>query len=165
MAYGSEMTLLPRQQLTTIALLTVLTAAGCSGLDTLDERTLRSADALWRTEGPESYRVMLQVSGTRVDEGIFEVRVTDGSVVDITMNGNPVTSERAGDYSIEGLFGILEQELALAEDPRLLGAPAGYQAYLLARFDPDTGRLEHYRRSVGGASNSIDIEVLEFEAD
>jgi hypothetical protein len=33
----------------------------------------------------------------------------------------------------------------------------------MASFDRDTGALKHYRRSVGGISNSIDIEVLEFK--
>jgi hypothetical protein len=50
----------------------------------------------------------------------------------------------------------------LAQKPSLLGAPEGYSAYLMASFDGETGALKHYRRSVGGISNSIDIEVLEF---
>ena len=51
----------------------------------------------------------------------------------------------------------------LAKNGVLLGAQPGYSVYLMARFDSRTGGLIHFRRSVGGISNSIDIEVLKFE--
>ena len=62
-----------------------------------------------------------------------------------------------------GLFKTLHQELDLAKNPALLGAPEGYSAYPMARFDEQTGRLMQYRRTVGGTSNTIDIRVAEFE--
>jgi hypothetical protein len=65
---------------------------------------------------------------------------------------------------MEGLFHMLEQELGLAERPVVLGAPEGYSLYLNARFDDLTGRLVRYRRIVGGTSNSVDINVVTFEA-
>ena len=64
---------------------------------------------------------------------------------------------------MDGLFQMLEQELGLAERPAMLGAPAGYAVYLTAKFDDATGRLIHYRRIVGGTSNSIDINVVRYE--
>jgi len=47
----------------------------------------------------------------------------------------------------------------------MLGAPEGYAVYTNARFDDTTGRLIRYRRTVGGTSNSIEINVLEFQPD
>jgi hypothetical protein len=66
------------------------------------------------------------------------------------------------DYSMEGLFHMLVQELGLSEKPTMLGAPPGYSVYITARFDDTTGRLVHYRRIVGGTSNSIDVNVVEY---
>ena len=42
---------------------------------------------------------------------------------------------------MDGLFRILHQEMGLAEKPNLLGAPEGYAAYPMARFDEQSGRL------------------------
>jgi len=64
---------------------------------------------------------------------------------------------------MNGLFHMIEQELGLAERPAMLGAPEGYAVYLTAKFDDATGRLLHYRRIVGGTSNSIDINVVRYE--
>ena len=63
---------------------------------------------------------------------------------------------------MDGLFHMLGQELGLAERPAMLGAPEGYSVYLTARFDETNGRLVRYRRIVGGASNSIEVKVVEF---
>ena len=65
---------------------------------------------------------------------------------------------------MEGLFKIIRQEMDLAKNSALLGAQPGYSVYLMARFDNRTGGLVQYRRAVGGISNSIDIQVLTFEA-
>ena len=45
----------------------------------------------------------------------------------------------------------------------MLGAPEGYAVYVTAKFDDTTGRLLHYRRSVGGTANSIDINVVGYQ--
>ncbi len=138
---------------------------GCSGLDTLTGPVLDDAERRWAAHRPGSYRMVLEIGGQRVESGRYEVFVFQGAVRRMTFDGIEVAPDRSDDYSIHGLFRTLRQELALSEDPRQLGAPAGYAAYLMARFHPETGRLEHYRRTVGGASNNVDIEVVEFEAD
>lgn len=149
----------------TIVLTLCFAAAACSGLDPLTEDRLDDAEQRWFSNAPDGYRVVLEVSGERVNAGRFEVWVRGDDVLKITLDGEPIAPERAEDYSIAGLFGILRQELALAEDPQVLGAPEGYAVHLLARFHPETGRLEQYRRSVGGTSNNVRIEVVEFEPE
>ena len=155
-----------RRSLTTCKLLLCsLFVTGCSQLEPLTESKLSTAERLWQSNAPSLYRAVIEISGERVEAGTFEILVRSGEVIGITLNDQAVLPGRSDDYSINGLFGILRQELALAEEPSLLGAPRGYEAYLLVRFDSETGRLEHYRRTVGGAASSINIEVVAFEFD
>ena len=103
------------------------------------------------------------MSGDRVETGRFEVTVRGGQIESLRRNGLVIRANAGQDYSMDGLFRILHQEMGLVEKPALLGAPEGYSAYPMARFDDKTGRLIEYRRTVGGTSNTIDIRVLEFK--
>ena len=109
-----------------------------------------------------AYHLVVEMSGDRVETGKFEVMVRDGEVVSLRRNGLIITPGSGQDYSMDGLFRMLMQEIGLSEKPALLGAPVGYAAYLQVRFDPENGRLIRYRRSVGGTSNGIDVKVLEY---
>jgi len=136
----------------------------CSGLNTLTPAMLEEAEQRWNTAKPASYSLKVAMQGDRVERGEFDVTVKDNVVTSLKRNGAEVKSVAAGqDYSIDGLFKIVHEEMDLAQNPSVWGAPEGYSAYLMASFDRDTGALKHYRRSVGGISNSIDIEVLEFK--
>ncbi len=137
--------------------------AGCSGFEVLTEQSLQEAATRWDANGPGLYRVIIEMKGGRVEAGVFDSLVRAGHVVSLRRNGQVILPDRAEDYSIRGLFRMLEQELALAQQPSLLGAPPGYAVHLLARFDPDNGRLERYRRTVTGVDNNIEIAILEFE--
>jgi hypothetical protein len=132
-------------------------------MDVLTPEALQDAEGKWRSSKPEFYRLVVEMEGDRVEAGRFEVLVRGGSVVSLRRNDQPMIPERGQDYSMDGLFRMLRQELGLTEKPALLGAPPGFGAYLMANFDPDNGRLIQYRRTVGGASNTIDIRVIEFE--
>ena len=134
----------------------------CSGLSTLTLPALDEAQAKWNAGKPASYRLVVSMEGDRVERGEFDVEVQNGIVTSLKRNGEVVTPTEAQDYSMEGLFKIIREEMDLAKNPALFGAPAGYSAYLMARFST-TGGLQHYRRAVGGISNSIDIQVLSFE--
>ena len=139
-------------------------AVACSRLQPLTAEVLTQAENKWRGHRPEFYRIVIEMSGDRVQNGRFEVAVRGGQVVDLKRNGLVVRA--AGqDYSMDGLFHMLEQELGLAEHPASLGAPEGYSVYLNARFDEMTGRLIRYRRVVGGTSNSIEVNVVEFKTN
>jgi len=112
---------------------------------------------------PAAYRMAIEMSGDRVETGRFEIQVQSGQVISLRRNGLVIRPNEGQDYSMEGLFHMLEQELGLSEKPSLLGAPEGYAVYLNAKFDDASGRLLRYRRTVGGASNSIEIKVVEYE--
>jgi hypothetical protein len=114
---------------------------------------------------PDTYRLVIDMSGDRVETGKFEVQVRSNKVAGIRRNGATIAPNLGQDYSMEGLFHMLEQELGLAARPTMLGAPEGYAVYTNAIFDDTTGRLIRYRRTVGGTSNSVEINVLEFQPD
>jgi Family of unknown function (DUF6174) len=134
----------------------------CSRLPSLTVDTLTKAEATWKTSRPENYRLSVEMSGDRVETGRFEVTVRGSQIISLRRNGMEIRPNAGQDYSMDGLFHMLEQELGLAERPETLGAPEGYSVYVTARFDEMTGRLIRYRRIVGGAANSIDVHVLDF---
>ena len=140
-------------------------AVACGRLQPLTAEVLTQAENKWRTHGPESYRIVIEMSGDRVQNGRFEVTVRDGLAIELKRNGLVIPPTAGQDYSMAGLFHMLEQEIGLAERPATLGAPEGYSVYLNARFDEMTGRLIRYRRVVGGTSNSIEVNVVEFKTN
>ena len=145
-----------------LLLIVALMICGCSRLETLTPGLLDEAQQKWKTNEPASYRIVIDMSGDRVEAGRFEATIREGKVVSLRRNGLGITVGSGQDYSMEGLFQMLRQELGLAEKPALLGAPGGYSVYLQARFDDTTGQLVRYSRSVGGTSNAIEINVVEY---
>lgn len=135
----------------------------CSRLPPLTTGRLTEAEAKWREHQPNAYRLVIQMSGDRVETGRFDVSVVRGRVTSLRRNNLVIRPNAGQDYSMNGLFHMIEQELGLAEKPAMLGAPEGYSVYLNAKFDDATGRLVRYRRIVGGTSNSIDINIVTFE--
>ena len=137
-------------------------AAACGRLPALTPGILSQAEQKWDAHKPAAYRLVVEMSGDRVETGRFEVEVRSGKVLSLRRNGLVIAANSGQDYSMEGLFHVLAQELGLAEKPTMLGAPDGYLIYTTAKFDDATGRLIRYRRIVGGASNSIEVNVAEF---
>jgi hypothetical protein len=137
--------------------------AACSRLPPLTSDRLTEAEAKWKARQPNAYRLVIEMSGDRIETGHFDVSVTSGHIISLRRNSLVIRSNSGQDYSMEGLFHMLEQEIGLSERPATLGAPEGYSVYLSAKFDDMNGRLIRYRRIVGGTSNSIDVNVLTFE--
>ena len=145
------------------AILTFLFNLSCSRLSTLTSDVLTQSEDKWHASRPSSYRLTIEMKGDRVEKGRFDVSVQDSHVTSLKRNGRDVQPAEGQDYSMDGLFRMLHQEMDQAQRPMLLGAPEGYGAYLMARFDEQSGRLMEYRRTVGGTTNTIDIRVLEFQ--
>lgn len=146
-------------------LLAVLLAAStaCERLPALTPDVLGQAQQKWAAHKPGAYRLVVEMSGDRVETGRFEVEVRSSQVISLRRNGLVIPPNSGQDYSMEGLFHMLIQELGLAEKPSMLGAPPGYAIYTTAKFDDTTGRLVRYRRIVGGTSNSIEVNVVEYQ--
>ena len=149
-----------KKALLSIALLFL---TSCSGLGTLTPEMMDRAEKQWNSSKPASYRLVVTMGGDRLEKSEYDVDVENGVVIRLTRNGKTVNSFQGQDYSMDGLFRILREEIDLSSTPMKLGAPEGYTAYLMAEFDSASGRLLKYRRAVGGANNSIDIVVQSFE--
>ncbi|MCZ7679912.1 MAG: DUF6174 domain-containing protein [Sandaracinaceae bacterium] len=145
------------------AVCTLALLAACSGMEPLTGARLDAAEQRWRERGSESYRMVVRVSADRLEPVVHEVLVRGGEVAAVRSGGEPAPPERAADYSVPGLFELAREELHLLERPRRWRDAAG--ADLFARFDPETGRLERYRRTLGDARRYLLIEVLSYEAD
>jgi hypothetical protein len=141
----------------------LFSAAACSRLPTLTPQILTDAEQKWSKQRPNAYRLVVEMSGDRVEAGRFEVEVRGSETVSLRRNGLVIRPNAGQDYTMEGLFRMLKQELGLAEKPALLGAPPGYAIYVTAKFDEMSGRLMRYRRIVGGTSNSIEVNVVEYQ--
>jgi hypothetical protein len=140
----------------------LLLLLSCSRLPDLTPAALSDAEQKWNTHKPAFYRLVIEMSGDRVETGRFEIEVRGSQIVSVRRNGLVVSAKAGEDYTMEGLFRMLRQELSLAEKPAMLGAPAGYRIYTTAGFDETTGRLLGYRRIVGGTSNAIEIKMVEY---
>jgi Family of unknown function (DUF6174) len=142
----------------------LVASAACSRLPALTPEILSQAEQKWDSHKPDSYRLIIEMSGDRVETGRFEVEVRSGQTISLKRNGLVIPPTAGQDYTMEGLFHMLGQELGLAEKPATLGAAPGYAVYTTAKFDDTTGRLIRYRRIVGGTSNSIEVNVKEYAA-
>ena len=91
----------------------------------------QTADA-WQSKRPEYYRVVFDMSGDRVETGRFEVTVQGSEVISLRRNGKVILPGRGQDYSMDGLFRMLVQEVDLVQKPTLLGAPEGYSVYAMS---------------------------------
>jgi hypothetical protein len=145
-----------------------LLLAGCSSLgpppmEPLTARTLAEAEGRWDAHGADSYHVVVRVRAPRTTVAVYDVLVAGGRLVAIQRDGQAIRAEDAGhyDYSVSGLFTLLRDDLRLADVPRIGDTPP---LDLRARFEPDTGRLVRYRRTVGSARRRVlMLEVLEYQ--
>jgi hypothetical protein len=140
-------------------------SASCSRLTTLTPELLTQAEQKWSSHNPGSYHLVVEMSGDHVETGRFDVEVRGNQISSLRRNGLVIRPNTGQDYTMDGLFHMLAQELGLAEKPAMLGAPPGYSVYTTASFDESTGRLLRYRRIVGGTSNAIEVKVLEYGED
>lgn len=155
-----------------VPILALLGLSGCGGGVDVNTRSLTKARTLWDSAKIRDYDLEWTTSGER--DGHYLVFVRGGKVQAINAY---VPDPRAGKvreirvkpgdpsyYGVEGLFKIMEEELAQldgAENP--FGRPKGTQALL--RFVPDEtlGYPRWYRRDVVGSPQSLRLDVKRLE--
>ena len=148
------------------ALLLLLAACSDVGgpppLKALTESDLDAAEQRWAARGADSYHLAVKVKAIpRTDPVVYDVMVANGEVAGLERDGQVVTLAEAYDYSVQGLFHLLRDDLPLTEGPQVDNDPV---VDLQVRFDAVTGRLELYRRRVSTARrDTMTIEVLEYE--
>src|SRR4051794_17167470 len=115
----------------------------------LTPEQLRAAEDRWDKHGPADYDLVIEktfqssASDNPTTDRI-EVRVRNKSVVEASMNGRPLERRLWGEYDVPGWFGFVERFLQIDT------APSAPRTFRSAVFDPATGQLQHFRRSVSG---------------
>lgn len=132
-------------------------------MEALTPAMLAAAERRWEAQHVESYRLVVRVRAPRFTPAVYDVVVTEGRLVNVGRDGKALPPEEAGrhDFSVAGLFGLLREDLPLIGVHPVGTAPP---IDLRARFDPATGRLERYRRTVGTKRRRVLlVEVLAYE--
>ena len=126
-------------------------------METLTTECLETARAKWDRARIKDYDMTYEMAG-----GTYVARVRDGRIVSLTRDGQPTTSQRPEDYTVDGLFEILALELENLNDPRNPFGGDSQTTLLRVRFDPHHGYLQRYLRALGGTGRSHGIELLKF---
>jgi hypothetical protein len=148
------------------AIWTLLVLCGCGSGQDVSTRTLSAAKRLWAEKELRNYNLEWTSRGARQEH--YAVYVREGEVRSVR-SVDPAGAEfelHPADpsyFGINGLFRVIEEELAQALDDRPFGMPKGTR--LLQKWipDPDYGFPRQYRRDVMGAIKGLAIDVILFQ--
>lgn len=135
----------------------------CAKGSAFNEQDLKQARLRWQQNGFNSYYLTLEISGDKVETGVFVLKIKDGRISEATRNGVQLVKPDSF-YTIEGIFDFLENELELGQEPgRYFGAAPGARVYMRAHFDPQLGFPTRYLRAVTDTKHNITVEVKKLE--
>ncbi|HEX7446461.1 MAG TPA: DUF6174 domain-containing protein [Pirellulales bacterium] len=140
----------------------VIRARG-SALPPLTAEALQAAHDHWKRRGPEDYQMTVVVTGSQ--SSTYHVQVRGGAPIDVTQgDGLPVRRRATWQYwTVDGLFGVLDHDLQLIDDPaKGFGARPGSAVILRARFDADLGFPIEYERVILSPASQMRWMVKEF---
>ncbi|MCZ6507110.1 MAG: DUF6174 domain-containing protein [Acidobacteria bacterium] len=127
----------------------------------LTAERLAEAREKWRSAAVTDYSLEIRTEGSA--GALHEVEVRRGEVTAMTIGGAPASKSAWQYWSVDGLFGFLETELANAVDARRTYGVEPDSVVLRARFDRDHGAPELFLRHVMGTRQSIEWEITRFE--
>ena len=121
----------------------------------LTTEALAGARDRWAMAGIRDYDTSYRMHGS-----LCEVKVHDGIVVELEVDGQQSRSADWGSYSMVGLFDLLELELENMDDPH--GPFAGGTETIVARvrFNREHGYVERYLRAGGGLPQGATITII-----
>jgi hypothetical protein len=124
----------------------------------ISAEVLRAAQDRWTQAGIACYVIRYELNAD-----LYEVTVEERIVSAITVNGQPPRTTQLRNYTVEGLFRVLEMEVENLTDPA--GPFAAQRDRILARvrFNRELGYPERYLRSSAGVGRPASIRVLEFK--
>jgi hypothetical protein len=147
--------------------LATVALAGCQRGEEVTPESLREARRQWERAGVRDYNLQWKTSGARA--GQYRVFVRGGEVRSVRLVQDGAEREaRPGDksyYGIEGLFRVIDEELAQRMDERPFGQPKGSRVLLRMVRDPRYGFPRQYQRDVAGSIRGLVLDVVEFVPD
>ena len=143
----------------------VVTLSGCGRGQEVTRASIQEARGRWKKAGVKNYD--LEWESTGLSRSHYLVKVRGGQVENVEgvkPDGShiPLKPVDTSLYSIDGLFTIVADELALLDTPTPFGQPKGTTAVLRFTTDSKYGYLSSYRRDVMGAPSALAIDVLRF---
>ena len=129
----------------------------------LTQEDYEAAVARWEKNGPANYDCEIEVSGNR--PGVIQIQVRAKQVSSMTRDGTTPPQPRTWDYwSIDGQLETIGQELDMLADPQhAFGGGATGVPSLNARFHPQFGYPEVYRRFAPGTGQDMSWKITRFE--
>lgn len=119
---------------------------------------LSSARQRWRMAKIADYDLRYRMHGSE-----YAVLCRDGSVAEARVDGSPAMSRDLSNYSVEGLFDILELDLENLADPNGPFGRTAQQVIVRVRFNREFGYIERYLRSAGMVRGAT-IELISFQS-
>jgi Family of unknown function (DUF6174) len=143
--------------------LCLLALSGCGGGQVLTPQAIRASRQTWQRADLRDYDLEWTTSGAQT--GHYRVSVRGGevrSVRTVLPDGREIETRTAQpeSYGVDGLFQILEEELAQLGADQPFGQPPGTTAALWFDPDPQLGYPRRYRRDVVGAPQGVAIDVI-----
>ena len=129
----------------------------------LKPEMLETAQALWIEKGPRDYLLAYKISTVSRETGAHEahylVKVKDGRAYEAKVDGIEQEPDRMVWYGMPKLFYYIQGFLDKDAEP---GKP---KVYARAVFDPETGALLRYIRSVMTTGDRVEINVAPLKSE
>jgi hypothetical protein len=146
-----------------VVILILAAGAGCGGGEPVTPQAIQAARRAWDKARIRDYD--LEWTSTGLMNGHYRVTVRDGKVrriVAVLPDGRAVERHPAQPelYGVDGLFQVIEDELAQLDADRPFGQPKGTSAVLKFQPDPKLGYPKSYRRDVVGTPQGLTLDVI-----
>jgi Family of unknown function (DUF6174) len=147
----------------TAGILGVVALSGCGGGQEVTPQAIRAARQAWERADLRDYDLEWTTAGAQT--GHYRVSVRGGrvrSVRTVLPDGREIETRTAEpeSYGVDGLFQVLEEELAQLQADQPFGRPPGTTAALWFDPDPRLGYPRRYRRDVVGAPQGVAFDVI-----
>jgi hypothetical protein len=145
-----------------VGALTVWQFTGRTRSPRLNSEVLSAARARWIQSGIQNYSMTVAVLGKETHR--HEIEVRGGKVTRMLTDGVEAPERVWNFWSVDGIFTVLEEEIANAKAPQgPFGTFDPKDVFLDASFNSSTGVPIHYLRQVSGRSPmTLEWEIRDF---